>query len=272
MYVEDIGKVYNVLREKKLFFSGKVEGRRRSENETEAAQIMRKASGRFSDLEDFLKTQGLKLIVKEAQHLGIEGDCLIYITVRDPLAEPPSHLCGGQLIREMQTANSKETVEQLTIWATFMSLNLLHFLYSIEERPIEAISEFKDSSVDKESFLIELSSKIEELRRENADDDSRRQTILSTLTSSDEKQIRRKVDTFFAAMVKLGVIELVENVSVLGKEDQQPVYRQTLWSAVDIETNFRRYAPHLVVENIAEQIDSVGSGVESVELEEEERE
>lgn len=270
MTPQEIGIVYNELRTKRILFNQAVPGRRRSENEIEAAAILRRAAGRLTDIEEFLETQGLRLMVLDTASLGIPGDCLAYAVVRDPTASPPSHLCGDQVIRALMDARRDETSEQVAIWATFMTILLLYFLYTCEERPIEAVSAFKDTSVDVEDFLEEARRRIEALRTgpitSNGDTgESRRTAIVETLTSISEQRLEGRVRGFFKAMVDLGVLEKIENVTVRIDGEAEPVYRQTLWSALDLAENFRRYAPHLLMENAAELVDAVGSESEAVD-------
>jgi hypothetical protein len=248
---QDIGIVYNELRSKRVLYGGPVPGRRRDEREKEAVNILRACAGRYGDLEDFLTTQGLKLIIKDAQALGLPGSHEIYIAVRNPLAIPPQHLCGDQLIGALTDSRREETSEQTAIWSTFLIMLLLNLIYTQDRRPIGAISQFKDSIVDTEDLLELAQKKIEALRGSPFPTSTRQATIIQTLTSLSEQRLEGRIRAFLRAAVDLGILEKAEA--------QDSVYRQTLWSAVDLAENFRRYAPHLLVDDIQEQVDVIGS-------------
>jgi len=244
------------LRDRRILHTHVMKGRRRSESEKSAIDHLQRAAGRFSDLEQFLGTQGLRLLVKEPQQLGLPGDGLIYIAIRDATRSPPEHVRGGQILQSLASDRRSETVESTVLWGSFFTLLLLYFLYTREGRPIESVSGFRDSAVDSEEFLEEAARRIEELRAMDCDD-PRRQQIKEVLTGPAQKQLDGRVRGFLAAMMNIGLLELIEGVETGAGE---AAYRQTLWSAVEIAENFRRYGTHLIGEDIAEQMSVILAG------------
>ena len=262
MTPEQIGIVYNELRQSRILFSQAVPGRRRSEGERRAVGILSAAMGRLSDLEDFLETQGLKLVQRRVQEFGIAGEGQIYAVIRDPSLAPPTHLRGGEILRELIDSRREETTEVVGIRSTFFLLALLFFLYTRDDRPIEAVSAFKDSSVEYEEFLFELKRRISGLKSERNDHaDTRRSAMRSALTDLSDKQIENRAEAFLRAMQRVGVLEEVDDLKSNSEETGNPVFRQTLWSALDLAENFRRYAPHLTTDDTLEQIDQIGSAI-----------
>lgn len=263
MTPEEIGHVYNELRTRRILFNRPVKGRNRSASETDALQILSKCGDGFRDIEEFLATQALSLIVVDLQSIGVAGDGVAYVVVRDANVsseDVPSHICGGQIVRALSdNRKGDETAEQLGIWGVFMTLILLYFLYTRDERPIESVSGFRDSSVDVEEYIEEASKRIGVLRTSLPTESRRVETIKATLIDSSDKGLEGRVRGFFRRMVELGVLEKIEDVAVQVEGKTESAYSQTLWSAVDLAQNFRHYAPHLGNEAISEQIEAVGS-------------
>lgn len=266
MNAEDIGIVYNELRIRRILFSKSVPGRRRSESELLALQVIEKASGRISDLEEFLTTQGLKLIVIDLQTLGVAGDGVAYVVVRDVYNPPPAHICGDQIVRSLgDLRRTDESAEDLAVWGVYLTVLLLYFLYTRDERPIEAISGYRDSYIDQAEYLDELLRRIDVLRSIPAsEDDGRRESIRQILTGFSEDRLEGRVASYFRRMEGLGVLERIDAGAVRADGEAQQAFRQTLWSAVDMAENFRHYAPHLTVEDDAEQVLAIGSGEQAV--------
>ncbi|GAA0571316.1 hypothetical protein [Caenispirillum bisanense] len=266
MTPQQIGLVYNELRQNRILYGQAVPGRRRSESEREAIRILTAAGGRLGDLEDFLETQGLRLVVRDIQQFGLAGDGLAYAAIRNPATAPPAHLRGGEILRAVTDSRRDETPEQVAIRATFFMLILLYFLYTRDERPIEAVSSFKDSSVDEEEFLSEARRRIDALNAERDDgSDSRRTAIRSAIVGLTDRQLDKRVEAFLGAMKRVGILEEIKDVSVSVGGLPHVAYRQTLWSALEIAENFRRYAPHLLVEDTIEQVEAIGGASEAPE-------
>lgn len=266
MTPQQIGLVYNELRQSRILYGLAVPGRRRSESEREAVRILGAAGGRLGDLEEFLATQGLRLVVRDVHQFGIPGDGLVYAAIRDAAAAPPPHLRGGEILRAVTDSRRDDPPEQVAIRATFLMLLLLYFLYTRDERPIESVSAFKDSSVDQEEFLAEVRRRIDALNASHDDGgDSRRTAIRSAIIALPDRQLDARVAAFLKAMVRVGILEEIADVSVNVDGEQRAVYRQTLWSALEVAENFRRYAPHLLLEDTIDQIDAVGSASEAAE-------
>lgn len=239
MTPEEMGLVFNQLVSRRAIYSFATSGRRRSQEEKEAVEILERQYGRSNYLEEFLRTQGLRLQTIDAFALGLANTGRIYVAVRDPIERAPEHLATKTLLQELIDERRSETTEVSAIWATFFLLILLYFLYTTEDRPIEAISAFKDSSVDLEQFLEEVSHRIEQLRVQSPPAlDSPQRRIHDALTNLSDAAIESRVKTFFNSMLALGVLEPIPSIDG---------YRQTLWSAVDIATNFQRHAGSLAM-------------------------
>ena len=265
MNAEDIGIIYNELRTRRILFSKSIPGRRRMEGELQALQAIEKTSGHIGDLEDFLVTQGLKLVVVDLQTLGVAGDGVAYVAVRDAFNKPPTHICGDQIVRSLSDLRRGDVnAEELAIWGVYLTVLLLYFLYTRDERPIEAISSYRDSYVDQGEYLDELLQRIDVLRAQSPIENSRRETIRQTLTNISEGRLEGRVTSFFRRMEDLGVIERIDGISAQTEDKTMQAYRQTLWSAVDMAENFRHYAPHLIIEDDTEQVLAIGSGDEAV--------
>jgi hypothetical protein len=261
---QEIGLVYNELRTHRVLYSHPGRGRRRSEQEVEAVRTLARTGGRLADLEEFLATQGLRLVIRDVQQLGLAGEGLAYAAVRDAANSAPAHVRHDQIVRELTDNRRDETQERVAVWATFLMLHLLYFLYSRDERPIEAVSAYKDSSIDVEDFLEEVCRRVEAMRAgEDSEEDSRRASIRLILTSVSEQRLETRVRTFFRSMVSLGILEEIEELAVRVDGRAEPVFRQTLWSAIDVAENFRRYAPHLLVEDPVEQVERIGTATEA---------
>lgn len=265
MTPQELGIVYNELRTKRVLFGSAIPGRRRSDSEIAAVGILRRCAGRFGDLEDFLATQGMNMVILDVMALGIPGSGEVYVAVRNPLVAPPEHVCGGQIIQALTDGRRDESSEQISIWSVFLTLLLLNMLYTQERRPIEAVSAFKDSIVDIEEFLDAARQRIEVLRSASPPADTRQATIVDTLTVLTERQLEGRIRSYFKAMADLGVLERIENVTVKVDGRSEAAYRQTLWSAVDLAENFKRYAPHLLIEDMPEAIDTVGSEQKAID-------
>lgn len=265
MNPQEIGIVYNELRTKRVLFGSAIPGRRRSDSEIAAVGILRRCAGRFGDIEEFLGTQGMKMVILDVMALGIPGSGEVYVAVRNPLVTPPEHVCGGQIIQALTDGRRDESSEQISIWSVFLTLLLLNMLYTQERRPIEAVSAFKDSIVDIEEFLDAARQRIETLRSASPPTDTRQATIIDTLTALTERQLEGRIRSYFKAMADLGVLEKIENISVKVDGRSEAAYRQTLWSAVDLAENFKRYAPHLLIEDMSEAVDTVGSEQKAID-------
>ena len=239
MTPEEIGLVFNQLVARRALYSMVLAGRRRPQEEKDAVDILEQQYGRTTELEDFLKTQGLRLQIFDAVALGVAASGRVYVAVRDPLQRAPLHLATHALLQELIDERRTETTETAAIWASFFLLTLLYFLYTLDERPIEAISGYKDSAVDLEQFLEEVRRRTEQLRGDvERCGDPQDLRLRETLTHLSESALETRVRAFFNNMLRFGVLEPIPNIEG---------YRQSLWSAVDIATNLRRHAGTLAM-------------------------
>ena len=235
----EIGLIYNQLVSQRAIYSGKTASRRRSKEEIEAAEILEKSRGDHADLDDFLETQGLMLRKVDPFALGLGMEGSIYLALRNPSV--PAHLTPNDVLQELiDERRRSENKDAAAVWASFLLLTLFYFLYTLEKRSIESISEFKDSTVDQEEFIEEVRNRIEKMRNSGPGDDSHGQKtfVYSTLTDIRDSNLEARARSFFNAMVKLKVLEPTE-FSV--RKGGSAVFRQSLWSAVDTAENFARH-------------------------------
>ncbi len=235
----EIGFVFNQLVEKRVLYSFATTGRRRSQEEKEAIEIIEAQVGRTSDLEQFLETQGLSLKIIDALSYGIKvepgGGTLIYVALRNPMYQPPEHLSSRYVLQELVDDRRNESADAASMWSSFFMLLLFYFIYTQEDRSIESISKFSEAAVSVDLFLEEVMRRIEEMRGLPESQDPQAIRFRGVLTSGSAKEIDSRVRGFFKAMASLGVIESF-------KTNDESFYRQTLWSAVDVAHNFHRHA------------------------------
>lgn len=237
----DIGLIYNLLVSQRVIYSGKISGRRRSKEETEAAETLEKNRGNHADLDDFLETQGLMLKKVDSFAVGLGSMGSVYLALRNPSVPAPSHLTPKDVLQELiDDRRRTESKDAAAVWASFLLLTLFYFLYTMEGRSIESISGFADSAVDQEEFIEEVRKRIEKMRNDGVgeEEDERKNFVYSTLTEIKDANVDARSRSFFLAMVKLKVLEPTE-FSV--KKSGSSVYRQSLWSAVDAASNFSRH-------------------------------
>ena len=160
----EMGLVYNQLVSQRTIYSGKISNRRRSKEEAEAAEILDKTRGDHADLDDFLETQGLVLVKVDPFAIGLGMQGSIYVALRNPAVVAPAHLTPNDVLQELiDERRRSENKDSAAIWASFLLLTLFYFLYTREGRSIESVSEFKDSAVDQEEFIEEISKLPEDL-------------------------------------------------------------------------------------------------------------
>lgn len=255
----EIGLIFNQLVSQRAIYSGKIPNRRRSREEIEAAELLEKNRGDYTDLDDFLETQGLVLKKFEAFSLGLGNMGNIYIALRNPSVAAPLHLAPSDVLQELiDDRRRTESKDAAAVWASFLLLTLFYFLYTLEGRSIESVTGFIDSAVDQEEFIEEVRNRIEKMRNESLgeDDEERKRFVYLTLTEIKDVNLDARARSFFQAMVKLKVLESTD-FSV--KKSGGMVYRQSLWSAVDVATNFSRHlgpihANGLIVEGNIEDV------------------
>jgi hypothetical protein len=263
---EEIATVYRALKRNKLIFSKSVNWRRRGKGEVEAAEVLKRSAGRIGELENFLRPMGMSLEIYESQSLGLPGSCIIYVGIQNPQEMDFFKSQGNKLIHSIQNSLREDTIKQATIWATFLALISLNILYTRQHRPIDAVSGFRDSAIDADEILEELRDRIEVMRNSGTPEATRSKEIYEALTSGTEKKMESRVRSFLRALVEVDVLERLDNVG----SNEHPVFRQTLWSAVDIARNFRRYAPHLHGTSPIENVEELSAGLPATTVSESE--
>ena len=249
MTPSELGHVFNQLVEHRVLYTFAAKGHSRSQGEREAAACLERHLDFHEELDAFLSTQGLHLMSYEAAALGIGVAGRVYVAVRDPALPVPAHIGGGSLLREMSDSRRSETVAEATLWAGLLTVVLLQLLYSDIGRPIEAVSGFTDAELDEGQFVQTLLAAIERQRHCIVDPvDSEVERAHALFMEANESQVEARAKGFIRAMIRGGVLE----VRAEGKTGT--IFGQTLWSAVDVAENFKRYGGGLLPQPTSEEV------------------
>lgn len=248
MNITQIGQIYNFLIEHKTIRSYESSRIKRSVKERELAQILDTYQQRLDDLDEFLATQGVKLQALNVQDYGIANQGTVYVLIREMSGnEAPEHLRTKHLWEQLKSSFRKDSKQTTVIWASYLYLQLLHHLYTLDNRAIEAISRFHESWLDADIFQDEVIKVIEQLRARASHPEYATSTIHQELIAATDTDIAKRVTSFLNSMVKLGVLVKAEDIGLkVGRKESRTIYQQTLWSAVDIAENFKRNAGLLV--------------------------
>lgn len=249
MTLTEIGLVYNYILKHKVIRAYEERHQRRTKQEKEVADIMERYSERLDDLEEFLDTQGLAIRVLGAQEYKIARTGRAYIFLRNASSDSlPSHLNIEHIWTLFKDDRRQETKGKTTIWTSYLYLHLLYFLYTADSRSIESISRFGDTWVEEDKFKEVVIMEVDQLRRREDDAGYVETEIQKTLIDSTEKEVQSRIDRFFKVLLSVGVLEKhkSKDFSFDAERSEKVTYRQTLWSAVDIAENFKRYASLLL--------------------------
>lgn len=248
MTPSEIGLVYSQLLSKRALYSVPVEGRRRSPEEEDAVRIIENNRDTSHELDEFLMTQGLKLVAYDvpALHLGPVGR--IYVAVRDPLRQDstPAHVGGKAALGALFDGRRGDSQADTAIWGGLLMLMLLNLLYTVDARPMEAVSQFKDAEFDQLQFIDELRRCVAEIRSRSVPEGEKAKRVHEVLIKASDTQLETRAEVFLRAMVRLGVLEEISNRRTTVDGAATTTYVQTLWSAVDIALNFKRSAGVLI--------------------------
>jgi hypothetical protein len=259
MTPNELGQVFNQLVEHRVLYTFAAKGHSRSQGEREAAACLERHLDYHDELDVFLSTQGLRLMSYEAAALDIGVAGRVYVAVRDPALPTPAHIGGGNLLREMSDSRRNETAAEATLWAGLLTVVLMQLLYSDTGRPIEAVSGFATAELDEGQFVQTLLAAIERQRHRAVDpDDSEAERAQALFTGANESQIEARAKGFLRAMIRGGVIE----VRAEGKTGT--IFGQTLWSAVDIAENFKRYGGGLLPQPTSDEVAAMVSSASTV--------
>lgn len=249
MTPSELGQVFNQLVEHRVLYTFAAKGHSRSQGEREAAACLERHPDFHDELDAFLSTQGLRLVSYEAAALDIGVAGRVYVAVRDPALPVPPHIGGGTLLREMSDSRRNETAAEATLWAGLLTVVLLQLLYSDIGRPIEAVSGFTNAELDEEQFVHTLLAAIERQRHCAVDPvDSEAERAQTLFMGANESQVEARAKGFLRAMIRGGVLE----VRAEGKTGT--ILGQTLWSAVDVAENFKRYSGGVLPQPTSEDV------------------
>ena len=249
MTPSELGQVFNQLVEHRVLYTFASKGHSRSQGEREASACLERHLDYHDELDDFLSTQGLRLMSYEAAALDIGVAGRVYVAVRDPALATPAHIGGGNMLREMSDSRRNETAAEMTLWAGLLTVILMQLLYSDTGRPIEAVSGFTSAEFDEGQFVQTLLAAIERQRHRAVDpDDNEAERAQALFTGATESQIEARAKGYLRAMLRGGVID----VRAEGKTGT--IYGQTLWSAVDVAENFKRYGGGLLPQPTADEV------------------
>ena len=259
MKPNELGQVFNELVEHRVLYTFATKGHSRSQGEREAAACLERHLDYHDELDSFLSTQGLRLVSYEAAALDIGVAGRVYVAVRDPALPTPAHIGGGNLLREMSDSRRNESMAESTLWAGLLTVVLLQLLYSDAGRPIEAVSGFVTAELDEGQFVQTLLAVIERQRYLAVDPDDREaERARALFTGSNEAQVEARAKGFLRAMLRAGVIE----IRAEGKSGT--IYGQSLWSAVDVAENFKRYAGGLLPQPTSDEVAAMVSNASTL--------
>lgn len=241
----EMGLVYNQLRDRRVLFGFKLPGRNRTQEEQDAVRLIEQHPGSRADLDEFLLTQGMRLVAYEAAAFDLPAAGRVYVAVRDASEVAPAHLGLGTLLREVVDARRSETVKESAVWAASMLMVLMQLQYTENGRTIEAVSRYQDAVVDETQFVDAVLRLVERVTAAPPAAPDAGRLVRDVLAGSTQSQTEARARSFLRALVRLGVLEESSaRVRIEGKEEV--LYAQTLWSAVDIALNFKRFAGTLV--------------------------
>ncbi|SFC47561.1 hypothetical protein [Pseudoalteromonas denitrificans] len=265
MNITNIGQIFNYLAEHKVIRSYEKKGIRRSTVERELAKLLDNHLHRLDDLDEFLSTQGMQLKTLNTQEYGIANQGRVYVLIRQlGENESPAHLQTKQVWEMFKGKSRKDTQKNIVIWTSYLYLHLLHFLYTLDNRPVEGISAFGDTWIDHDIFKEDIIKSIDELRQSKASGPYAESKIYECLCNFKDTEITTRVGRFFTNLIKFGILEQVVDTELrMSRSDTaRVIYRQTLWSAVDVAENFNRYASLLIqapTDNKVYQLSKVSS-------------
>lgn len=259
MTPNELGQVFNQLVEHRVLYTFAAKGHSRSQGEREAAACLERHLDYHDELGDFLATQGLRLMSYEAAALDIGVAGRVYVAVRDPALPAPAHVGGGNVLREMSDSRRNESVAEVTLWAGLMTVVLMQLLYSDTGRPIEAVSGFTNAELDEGQFVQTLLAAIERQRHCVADPvGSEAERAQALFTGANESQVEARAKGFLRAMIRGGVLE------VRADGTTGTIFGQTLWSAVDVAENFKRYGGGLLPQPTSNEVAAMVSSAATV--------
>lgn len=243
MTLEEIGHTYSFLLKKRIARSYKAKNI--GSDERYIGALLERNIDSISDLQSFLYSQQLKLEILDAQayNLGDQGNAFVLIPSHSDTEILPTHLRTKELWDAVKDGARNENKYISVVWTSYLYLHLLYALYTQENRPIQAISTFKDTWISEDDFTTRVIEEIEGMRTEESSDDEQK-TIADVLTDAKVTDISKRVSRFFSAMERFNVLEKLtaKEAGFNFQESEKYIYTQTLWSAVDIARNFYRNA------------------------------
>jgi hypothetical protein len=244
MTYEEIGHIYNFLLKKRVARSYKVKNV--GNDERYISSLLDRNVDAIEDLQSFLASQQLRLEILDAQayNLGGQGYAFVLIPSHTDTEILPTHLRTKELWDAVKDNTRSEVKFTSVVWTSYLYLHLLYALYTQENRPIEAISTYKDTWVTEDDFSARVIEEIEAMRTDETSSDNDLQTIASVLTDASVTDISKRITRFLSAMERFSVLEkrTAEEDGFNFQESDKYIYTQTLWSAVDIARNFYRNA------------------------------
>lgn len=244
----ELGLVFSQLLSRRALYSVPVDGRRRTAEEEQAVGIIEANRDTSHELDEFLATQGLKLVGYDVPALGLGPVGRIYVAVRDPTSRgsTPGHIGGKAALGALFDNRRGDSQADAAIWGGLLMLVLLNLLYTLDARPMEAVSQFKDAEVDQLQFVEELRRRIAEIRSRGIPESGRARRVHEVLTKASDTQLETRAEVFLRSMTRLGVLEEVTSRRATVDGAPTTTYVQTLWSAVDVALNFKRTAGVLI--------------------------
>jgi len=246
MTMEEIGHIYSFLLKKRIARSYK--DKNIGSEERYIGGLLESNIDSISDLQSFLSSQQLRLEVLDAQAYNLgspggKGNAFVLIPSHSDTEILPTHLRTKELWSAVGDSSRKEVKYISVIWTSYLYLQLLYTLYTQENRPIEAISTYKDTWITEDDFTDRVVEGIESMRNESAPNEKEK-TIADVLTGAKVTDVEKRISRFLSAMERFNVLNKI-TAKEAGFNFHKPdkyIYTQTLWSAVDIARNFYRNA------------------------------
>lgn len=241
---EEVGLIYNFLLKKRIarsYYTTNI-----TSEERYIANLLEKNIHALDDLDDFLRSQSLKLEIFSAQQYNLsenkkridQGNAFVIYPTSEEVEIKPAHLRVEQLWEGLKDGARGDKKFVSVVWGAYFYLQLLNFLYTQENRPIEGISMYSDTWVIEDDFATRVTEELESLRsgiKEEGDIKEECNAINNILLNASITEIQRRISKFFKAMVRFRILEQRRL-----PDKSQIIYVQTLWSAVDIARNFHR--------------------------------
>lgn len=227
MTTSDLGLIFGLLLRYREIH-GNPPDRRLHDGELEASRILAHAdSADLRDLDDFLESQGLALVIHDGFDLGIpphpRRNNRIYVLTRRPDGELAPYLDADLVFNALNDGRRLTRVTQRAVWVARLWLTLQWCFYERIDRLPAEVSRYRDALVSAELLAETLQQTMEGLANAGRPD-GERGYIWDTLWEEREHWAQH-ARSFLRAMEQAGMVHPAGN---------EGEYRQTLAAAVEL--------------------------------------